>query len=133
MWQAPNITLQWGPYFKVEVEEQAKQIDMAIAAIEGGVATKRMGLELLRSVLKIESVDAALVALEEEAAEREAKANEAAHELAKMNADAGLDDGANDFRGAGSGARKDAPKPAGGGSGGAALAAKKAPKPARPA
>lgn len=124
MWQAPNITLQWGPYFKVEVEEQAKQIEMAAKAVESGLATKRMALELLRSVLKIESVDAVLEQLEEEAAEREAKEFEAAHKLAQMSGD----DGADDDGRAGSGAGEDPPKPARVGGGGFATAKPKAPK-----
>lgn len=130
MWQAPNITLQWGPYFRTDPEEEQKAVDTMAKAVEAGFATKRMAVEKLRSVLKVENVSAALEALEEEAAEREAKANEAAHELAQMNANAGLDDGEDNFGGAGSGARKDAPKPARGGSGSGAVAKPKAPKPA---
>lgn len=65
-WHAPPIELVWGAYFQPSGEEEELLIRAACAAKAGGIATTRVLVEKLRSVLGIKDVDAYLKLLEEE-------------------------------------------------------------------
>lgn len=69
MWVSPLIQVKWGPYFKPDPADQKVVIDLAVAAINGGLITKRIAVEKIASIFDIENVDAVLESLEEEAQE----------------------------------------------------------------
>lgn len=67
-WLDPSITLRWGPYTRLDGDEQKSVVDLTVAAKNAGVITKRQAVEKLSSagVFEVENVEAALEALEEE-------------------------------------------------------------------
>lgn len=83
-WHLPPIDLAWGDYFKPNGEEENLLIQAAVAAKQGGIATTRILVEKLRSVLGIKDVDAYMDELEEE----QAQAAEQQKEMLKAEASA---------------------------------------------
>ncbi len=73
-WHAPPIELVWGAYFQPSGEEEELLIRAAVQAKDGGIATTRVVVEKLRSVLGIKDVDAYMGELEKE--QKEAMARE---------------------------------------------------------
>lgn len=87
-WHCPPIDLVWGDYFQPSGEEEELLIRAAAQAKEAGIATTRILVEKLRSVLGIRDVDAYMVELEEEnkkADEREQKMLETEASIAAAN------------------------------------------------
>ena|SRR5687767_594209 len=78
-WQAPSLTVQWGPYRKPDPEEQLKTVQGVMAAM--GAPTKlltvRIALEKLRDggVLNADNLQAVIDELKKEQAEADAKAD----------------------------------------------------------
>jgi hypothetical protein len=73
-WHSPPIDLAWGAYFLPSGDEEYLLMQAASLAKESGIATTRILVEKLRSVLGIKDVDAYMEELEaekEEALERE--------------------------------------------------------------
>ena|SRR5688572_16445291 len=73
-WNPPELQLQWGSYFKADIEEQNKVVTTAQLALTAGLITKRSAVKAIATIeaYGIEDVDEYLEALEKEA--------EAAHE-----------------------------------------------------
>jgi hypothetical protein len=65
-WHAPPIELVWGAYFQPSGEEEELLARSAKGLKEAGIATTRVLVEKLRSILGIKDVDAYLKTLEEE-------------------------------------------------------------------
>lgn len=82
-WHAPPIELVWGAYFQPSGEEE-ELLSRSAAALKGaGLATTRVLVEKLRSILGIKDVDAYLKTLEEE----QAKAVEQEKDMLKAQAE----------------------------------------------
>lgn len=65
-WHQPPLALTWGRYFRLDADEEAKQVDSVVKARDGGLSTLRAAVKKLRGVLDIKDVDAYLVELEAE-------------------------------------------------------------------
>lgn len=106
-WSPPSLTVVWPSYFRPDPEDQGKLVELTAKARGAGLITTRSALEKLQSVFAVESVDAALAALENEAAERRRDSAEANHVLARAmsrddesdESDEGDDEGGDDARG----------------------------------
>lgn len=78
-WQAPSLTVKWGPYRKPDPEEQVQVVEAVMAAM--GAPTKllplRIALEKLRDggVLNADNLQAVIDELKKEQAEADAKAD----------------------------------------------------------
>lgn len=83
-WHAPPIDLVWGDYFRPSGEEEELLIRAAVQAKNGGIATTKVLVEKLRSVLGIQDVDSFMIELEEE------RENEAKREQEMLKAQAAL-------------------------------------------
>ncbi len=81
-WLDPSLSLRWGPYTKLDGDEQAKIVDATLKAKQGGIITTRMAVEKVGGIFGIENVDAALNALEQEQQATDAR------EIAKTTAQA---------------------------------------------
>lgn len=70
-WLDPDISLRWGPYTRLDGDEQGKIVTMTVAAKQAGLITKRMAVEKFADagVFDVENVDATLKALDEEQAQ----------------------------------------------------------------
>lgn len=79
MWQPPSLTLRWGPYTRPDPQEQQQLVTAVVAAINGGLMTRRMGVEKLAAdgVVVIENVGAVVEELEAQAAKLAASEPEA--------------------------------------------------------
>lgn len=77
-WLEPSLTLRWGPYLKLDGDEQQKIVEATIAAKKEGICTTRQAVEKVAGIFGTENVDAVLDALEKEAEDRAAKALDAA-------------------------------------------------------
>ena len=87
-WHCPPFDLKWGAYSKPDPDEQGKLVAMAVAAKDGGLATVRAAVEMLREILHVEDIDAYLDELEEEAAQRAEQLHDSMKALAgDANAD----------------------------------------------
>lgn len=93
-WHAPPLGLTWGRYFRLDPEEENKQVDTVVKARDGGVLTLRAGVEKLRSVFDIKDVDAYLLELEAEKQAAMEQQQQAAADMMAMTAPAN-DDGSN--------------------------------------
>lgn len=77
MWTAPSLRVKYGPYFRLEAAEQKATVDFIQAALGHGAGmkgapaliTRRQAVEVLAPIMGIENVDAAMEALEKEAAD----------------------------------------------------------------
>ena len=78
--QERDFEPKWGPYFKLDMDDERAAIDLAVAAKGGGVATLRMALEKLRSggVFEINDVESVASELEKAAEEKRSVMLEAA-------------------------------------------------------
>lgn len=92
-WLEPSLSLRWGSYSKLDGDEQVKIVTATIQAKKEGICTTRQAVEKVAAIFGTENVDAVLEALEEEAADRAAKALEqtkaeqqSLHELANDGA-----------------------------------------------
>ena len=71
-WVSPSIRCTFGPYFKLDAEEQLKTVTMVQTALGAGkppgvkLLTKRAALAHIAPIFGIENVDAALDSLTEE-------------------------------------------------------------------
>lgn len=65
-WSDPSLSLRWGPYTKLDGQEQQLVVTAAISAKKAGLVTMRTAVEKIAGIFGIENVDAALVALETE-------------------------------------------------------------------
>lgn len=65
-WCPPSITLKWGSYFAPDSDDDAKLVDCAISAHDGGLITLRSAVERVQRTFNIENVDQYLETLEEE-------------------------------------------------------------------
>lgn len=67
-WLEPSISLRWGPYTRLDGDEQKMVVDMTVAAKTAGLITTRMAIEKFADagVFDVDSIDAVLDALEEE-------------------------------------------------------------------
>jgi hypothetical protein len=72
-WLEPSLSLRWGPYAKLDGDEQSKIVTATIAAKDAGICTTRQAVEKVAPVFGTENVDAVLAALEKEADERAKK------------------------------------------------------------
>lgn len=82
-WHAPPIELVWGEYFRPSGEEE-ELLSRSAAALKGaGLATTRILVEKLRSILGIKDVDSYMKTLEEE----QAKAMEQEKDMLKAQAE----------------------------------------------
>lgn len=73
-WHSPSIDLVWGDYFKPSGAEEQLIIQGVVQAVDGGIATPRIAVERLRSILGIRDVDAYMTELEKHRAEQQAMA-----------------------------------------------------------
>lgn len=87
MWSPPLISLKWGEYFAPDADDDAKEVTTALSAHDGGIITLRCAVEKVQRAFKIENVDQFIAALEEEAAEKQAKLADAMHAMAAVGAD----------------------------------------------
>ena len=65
-WLEPSLSLRWGPYTKLDGDEQGIIVKATLVAKEGGIITTRMAVEKIAPFFGIENVDAAIEAIEEE-------------------------------------------------------------------
>jgi hypothetical protein len=70
-WLDPSLSLRWGPYTKLDGDEQQKIVTAVVSAKKEGIITTRMALEKIAPIFGIENVDAALHTLEEEQQKRD--------------------------------------------------------------
>lgn len=130
-WTPPRLTLRWGDYFKPNAQDARDTFQAIASGIKDcQIVTKRKAVEMAQRIMKVDNVDAYMETLEEEAAEKQAKADEAAqkaadHEIELMKAGGHGDDQG----GSGPGASKN---PAQKGSGGGSVATPPPPKSAPP-
>jgi hypothetical protein len=104
----PLLFLRWpSGYLKPDPVDEQTTVSTAIAAKEGGIATKRMALQKIAPIFGVDNIDQAQEALDEEAAENEAKAMQIAASAAP--ADPNADRGAGGA-GATNGSKDKAPK-----------------------
>lgn len=87
-WHFPPIDLAWGDYFKPNGEEEFMLMQAAEKAKGAGIATTRILVEKLRSVLGVKDVDAYMDELEEEVEESMAQEQEMLQAEAKAKASA---------------------------------------------
>lgn len=85
-WHCPPIDLVWGDYFKPSGEEEQLIMQAAAAAKEAGIATTRILVEKLRSILGIRDVDSYMDELKKEQDEAMKREQENQVELAKATA-----------------------------------------------
>jgi hypothetical protein len=85
-WHSPNLDLVWGDYFRPSGEEEQLMIQAAAQAKEAGIATTKILVEKLRSVLGVRDVDAYMVELEAEKQDEMAKQKEMLDAEAKASA-----------------------------------------------
>lgn len=117
-WLEPSLSLRWGSYSKLDGDEQVKIVQATIQAKKEGICTTRQAVEKVAPIFGTENVDAVLQALEEEAADRAAKALE--QTKAEQQS---LHDLTNDGAGAAGGRGKEKPQGTSGSGGGGASAA----------
>ncbi len=77
------LRLDWGPYSRPEPEEALALVQMAVQAKEGGLATKRSAVVMVKDVLGIDDVDEHMAKLEEESAKAMKQAQDMAVTAAK--------------------------------------------------
>jgi hypothetical protein len=65
-WHAPPIDLLWGDYFQPSGEEEELLVRAGVEAITGGIATRKVIVEKLHSVLGIRDVESYMAELEAE-------------------------------------------------------------------
>lgn len=66
-WLEPSLTLKWGPYIKLDSQDELQVVQMVAAAKTAGAITKRQMVEKLAPIFGTKDVSAVLEALEEEA------------------------------------------------------------------
>lgn len=93
-WHAPPLSLTWGRYFRLDADEETKQVDLVIKAKDGGIATKRVAVEKLRGVFDIKDVDAYLAELEDEAEEAMKQQQQIAADMMSLESKTNGADGA---------------------------------------
>lgn len=69
-WTDPPLSLAWGNWFNPVPEDEKFTVDSTIALYREKLITKRTAVEKIKTLAKIENVDAYLESLEEEAEER---------------------------------------------------------------
>lgn len=57
-WHSPPFALAWGRYFRLDADDESKQVELAVKALDGGIATTRAAVEKIRGVFDIKDVDA---------------------------------------------------------------------------
>lgn len=80
-WRQPPLSLTYGRYFRLDADDETKQVQMVAAALDARVATKRAAVEKLRAVFDIKDVDAYLAALETEKQEAMAESMKLAADM----------------------------------------------------
>ena len=87
-WLDPVVSLRWGPYTRLDGDEQQAVVTLTRTAKDAGLITTRMAVEKLADagVFDIDNVDATLEALATERVEREQRAMAAADEQAARDA-----------------------------------------------
>lgn len=85
-WHSPPVDFVWGDYFKPSGEEELALMQGAKFAKDAGIATTRILVEKLRSVLGIRDVDAYMQELEKEKEEAKAEQKEMLDAEAKATA-----------------------------------------------
>lgn len=88
-WQAPSITVKWGPYFQPDPAEQAQIVTMAVAALNAGGITRRQLVEKFAPIFGTENIEAALKDLEDERAANDERELTKTKETAKVQAEFG--------------------------------------------
>lgn len=66
MWNPPSLSLVWPSFFRFDMNEEQQIVTTAALAVQGGLITRRMALEKLRSVYPFENIDAVSQQLEEQ-------------------------------------------------------------------
>jgi hypothetical protein len=66
-WLDPSLTLRWGPYQKLDAQDELQTVQMVAAAKLAGGITKRQMVEKLAPIFGTKDVDSVLEALDNEA------------------------------------------------------------------
>jgi hypothetical protein len=65
-WHSPPLDVVWGPYTQIDAEERGKIISAATQALAGGLASRRVAVQMAKPALGIDNVDALMRELEAE-------------------------------------------------------------------
>jgi hypothetical protein len=65
-WLDPSLTLRWGPYIKLDAQDELQTVQMVAAAKLAGGITKRQMVEKFAPIFGTKDVDSVLEALEQE-------------------------------------------------------------------